>query len=137
MGQDHRWTSSIVADGAVDWTATYNLSNFGNLAWARDSLGGTPSDPKAGELYRTGSPITYAHQVTTPTLILSGTSDQQVPAVESYALYHALKDRGVPVRFVALPGAEHSPSRPIQKERYYEIMVDWVLAHDTTNPLKD
>ncbi len=136
MGHDRRWTSSIVADGAVDWISTYNLSNFGNLAWARDSLGGTPSDPHVADLYRTGSPITYVSQVTTPTLILSGTSDQQVPAVESYALYHALKDAGVPVRFVALPGAEHSPSRPIQKERYYEIMVEWVLVHDGTGPLK-
>lgn len=136
MGHDHRWSSSIVADGAVDWLPTYNFSSFGNLAWARDSLGGTPSDPQVAELYRTGSPITYASQVTTPTLILSGTSDQQVPAVESYALYHALKDSGVPVRFVALPGAEHSPSRPIQRERYYEIMVDWVLAHDRTGSLK-
>jgi dipeptidyl aminopeptidase/acylaminoacyl peptidase len=129
IGHDHRWVCAVVADGAIDWTTIYNMSSFGNLAWARDSLGGTPSDPAVADLYRTGSPITYVNQVTTPTLILSGTSDQQCPVPESYAFYHPLKDRGVPVRFVALPGAEHSPSRPVQRERYYETIVDWVMSH--------
>jgi dipeptidyl aminopeptidase/acylaminoacyl peptidase len=130
ISHDHRWKSGSVLDGAVDWTDEYNFSSDGNLAWTRDSLGGTPSDPATADLYKSGSPITYAGDISTPTLIMSGTADETVPITESYRLYHALKDRHVPVRFVAVPGAHHMPSDPVRYERFWEITEDWILAHD-------
>jgi dipeptidyl aminopeptidase/acylaminoacyl peptidase len=130
IAHDHRWQSAVVADGELDWTVTYSCSNSGNLAWVRDSLGGTPWDAQSAELYKASSPITYAAKVRTPTLIVTGTSDQQVPAPESYVFYHALKDNHSPVRFVGIPNSEHSPGDPIQRERYYETIIDWVLSHD-------
>jgi dipeptidyl aminopeptidase/acylaminoacyl peptidase len=129
IGHEHIWRSATVADGMVDWRQEYDLSAAGNLAWTRDSLGGTPMDPSAAPLYVSGSPISYARQITTPTLILSGTSDQTVPISESFELYHALHDRGIPVRFVGIPGALHSPSKPVQVERYYATILDWVTSH--------
>jgi dipeptidyl aminopeptidase/acylaminoacyl peptidase len=48
------------------------------------------------------SPITYAGQIRTPTLILNDTGDARAPITHSYQLYRALKDNGVvPVKFVA------------------------------------
>ncbi|MGH7738247.1 MAG: prolyl oligopeptidase family serine peptidase [Candidatus Tyrphobacter sp.] len=129
IGHEHIWRCAVVADGMVDWREEYDLSAAGNLAWTRDSLGGTPMNPSAAPLYITGSPITYASQITTPTLILSGTSDETVPIPESFALYHALEDRGVPVRFVGLPGALHSPHKPVQVDRYYATILRWVVRH--------
>jgi len=126
IGHQHIWRSAVVADGMVDWRQEYDTSAAGNLAWTRDSLGGTPMDPLAAPLYVSGSPITYAGDITTPTLILSGTADETVPISESFALYHALADRHVPVRFIGLPGAHHSPSRPVQVDRYYAEIFDWV-----------
>ena len=129
IGHEHIWRSAVVADGVTDWRQEYDLSAAGNLAWTRDSLGGTPMDPQAAALYRTGSPITYANQITTPTLILSGTADQTVPITESFELYHALNDHGTPVRFIALPAAHHSPSKPVQVDRYYTHILEWVVGH--------
>jgi dipeptidyl aminopeptidase/acylaminoacyl peptidase len=129
IGHDHRWRSAIVSDGLTSWTDLYNLAADGNLAMARDSLGGTPSDPDS-DLYRTGSPITYAAAITTPTLIMHGTADETVPITSSYALYHTLKDRHTPVRFIALPGAHHHPGDPVRQKRFYELMVQWILEHD-------
>jgi dipeptidyl aminopeptidase/acylaminoacyl peptidase len=129
IGHHHLWRSAVVADGMVDWREEYDLAADGNLAWARDSLGGTPMDPHAAALYRTGSPITYANQITTPTLILSGTADQTVPISESFELYHALRDRGIPVQFIGIPGAHHSPHKPMQTDRYYTRILDWVVSH--------
>ena len=123
---DARWKCAIVSDGMIDWKAEYDLSSTGNLAWARDSLGGTPADAASAALYRDGSPITYVANVRTPTLIFSGTADATVPATESYELYHALADRNVPVRFVAIPTAHHFPSDPVRIERYYQITFDWL-----------
>lgn len=129
IGHTHIWRSAVVADGAIDWREEYDLSAAGNLAWTRDSLGGTPSDPAAAPLYRSGSPITYASDITTPTLILSGTSDETVPITESYELYHTLHDRHVPVRFIGIPGAPHSPHKPVQIDRYYATILQWVVHH--------
>ena len=36
--------------------------------------------------------MAYAHQIRTPTLILSDTEDPRVTVTQSYKLYHALKD---------------------------------------------
>lgn len=129
ISHQHFWRCAVVADGAVDWTEEYELSGAGNLAWTRDSLGGSPWDKQSAELYRTGSPITYAGDITTPTLILSGTDDFTVPITESFALYHALSSRGVPVKFIGIPGAHHSPQDPVHRELYYRAIDEWVAAH--------
>ena len=122
----HNWRCAVVGDGMVNWIEEYDLSATGNLAWARDSLGGSPWDPKVAPLYRSGSPITYVSQITTPTLIISGTADEQVPVSESYELYHALHDQGVPTEFIALPTTKHGPTDPVHIEGYNRITLDWV-----------
>jgi dipeptidyl aminopeptidase/acylaminoacyl peptidase len=126
IGHEHIWKAAVVGDGMVDWLQEYDDSAAGNLAWTRDSLGGTPMDPASADLYRTGSPITYVAQITTPTLVISGTADETVPATESYELYHALHDRGIPVRFVAIPNAHHFPTDPAHIEGYDRVTLDWV-----------
>jgi dipeptidyl aminopeptidase/acylaminoacyl peptidase len=128
IGQDHRWRCAVEADGVVDWVSEYNCSNSGNLAFSRDTLGGTPMG--IPDLYRTGSAITYAGQVTTPTLVITGLDDAQVPYPQAFAFYHALRDRHVPVRLIGLPGSQHSPNLPVQMERYMEVMDDWILERN-------
>ncbi|MDE2023697.1 MAG: S9 family peptidase [Gammaproteobacteria bacterium] len=129
ISHQHFWRCAVVGDGAVDWTEEYELSAAGNLAWTRDSLGGTPWDKGSAALYRTGSPITYAGDITTPTLILSGTDDTTVPITESFALYHALASRHVPVEFIGIPGAHHSPQDPVHRELYYQAINEWVVKY--------
>jgi dipeptidyl aminopeptidase/acylaminoacyl peptidase len=128
ISHQHFWRCAVVADGAVDWTEEYGLSSDGNLAWTRDSLGGGPWDKQSAALYRTGSPITYAGDITTPTLIISGTDDTTVPITESFTLYHALASRSIPVKFIGIPGAHHSPQDPVHRELYYRAIDDWVAA---------
>jgi dipeptidyl aminopeptidase/acylaminoacyl peptidase len=128
ISHQHFWRCAVVADGAVDWTEEYELSSAGNLAWTRDSLGGGPWDRQSAALYRTGSPITYAGDITTPTLIISGTDDTTVPITESFALYHALASRNIPVKFIGIPGAHHSPQDPVHRELYYGAIDSWVAA---------
>ncbi len=129
ISHQHFWKCAVVADGAVDWTQEYELSGEGNMAWTRDSLGGTPWSPQSAKLYVAGSPISYASQITTPTLILSGTDDTTVPITESFALYHALQARGTTVQFVGIPGAHHTPQDPVHLQLYYERIVRWVVRY--------
>jgi dipeptidyl aminopeptidase/acylaminoacyl peptidase len=126
IGHSHNWRCAVIGDGAFDWVETYDLSATGNLAWARDSLGGSPWATENATVYRDGSPITYVHDMQTPTRLISGTADEQVPVSESYELYHALHDLGVPVSFIVIPGAKHFPKDPVHIEGYNRVTLDWV-----------
>jgi len=129
ISHQHFWSCAVVGAGDVDFTADYELAGSGNQAMVRDSLGGSPWDAASAELYRTGSPITYAGQITTPTLILSGTADTTVPITESFALYHALSSHHVPVKFIGIPGASHYVEDPVHRELYFGAIDKWVVAH--------
>src|SRR5665213_1516260 len=61
----------------------------------------------------------------TPLLILSDTGDQRVPIAQSYALYHALRDRGRTVKFVAFPRAGHFPTDPVGRETALRQWAGW------------
>jgi dipeptidyl aminopeptidase/acylaminoacyl peptidase len=127
VGHETRFICAVVADGAVDWREAYDLSGAGNLSWTRDSLGGTPA--QIPQLYHDGSPISYAGTMRTPMLIITGLADDVVPYTESWELYHALRDRNVSVRLVAIPTAVHTPSDPVRLEAYYRTVFAWYRAH--------
>jgi dipeptidyl aminopeptidase/acylaminoacyl peptidase len=76
--------------------------------------------------YDAESPITYVDAMKTPLLILSDTRDQRVPVPQAYALYHALKQRGVPVQFTAFPRAGHFPADPVGQEQVFRAWVGWI-----------
>jgi dipeptidyl aminopeptidase/acylaminoacyl peptidase len=126
IGHYHNWRSAVIGDGVFDFVEAYDLSATGNLAWVRDSLGGSPWNPANATVYHDGSPITYVHDIKTPTRLISGTADDQAPMVGSYQLYHALADEGVPVSFVAIPNAFHFPRDPVHIEGYNRVTLEWV-----------
>ncbi|WP_297927915.1 hypothetical protein, partial [Metallibacterium sp.] len=64
----------------------------------------------------------------------SGTADITVPITESFALYHALASRHVPVRFIGIPGAHHMPQDPVHRELYYRAIEDWVVGRMLPSP---
>ncbi len=78
------------------------------------------------EIYRAQSPITFASKITTPTLIWGTTGDAVVPVTMSYAMFRALRERHVPVKFVVFPGASHGPGNPVQVADLTDIWLDWL-----------
>jgi dipeptidyl aminopeptidase/acylaminoacyl peptidase len=64
------------------------------------------------ELYRKHSPISYIHQVKTPTLILHGAEDKRVPVPQAEEFYAGLKAIGVDVEFVKYPREGHGIEEP-------------------------
>ena len=64
------------------------------------------------ELYRKHSPISYIHQVKTPTLILHGVEDKRVPVPQAEEFYAGLKAMGVDVEFIKYPREGHGIGEP-------------------------
>jgi dipeptidyl aminopeptidase/acylaminoacyl peptidase len=89
-------------------------------------LGGSPWVGDRAKTYVEQSPITYAANIRTPTLILSDTGDERVPITQSYKLYHALRDNGVPTKFIAYPTSGHHPKDPVRYRDIYRRWIEWL-----------
>ncbi len=51
---------------------------------------------------------------------------ERVPVTQSYQLYHALKDNGVPVKFVAYPVPGHFPYDPVRSRDVFSRWLGWL-----------
>ncbi len=107
IGHYQIWKAAMAGAPVTDLYDEYNLSD-GNVT-GRYSFRGSPYVGDNLKDFRAQSPITYAGHMKTPTLI-----------------YHALKDNGVPVKFVAIPIAGHGPADPVRRMDTYRRWVEWM-----------
>jgi acylaminoacyl-peptidase len=87
IGHTDRFAAAVIERPIVDWTAGVLLSPEGPSR-AANWMGGWPWDDP--ELYLKRSPVFFAANFRTPTLVLAGDGDAQ-----SEELYRALRIRGV------------------------------------------
>lgn len=124
IGHYHIWKTAIAGAAVNDMVEETDLSDF-NVT-NHYIFGGSPWVGDRMKAYREQSPITYAAQITTPTLILSDTGDARVPITQSYLMYHALKDNGVPVKFIAYPVPGHFPGDPVRTMDVCRRWAEWM-----------
>lgn len=80
---------------------------------------------KARDLYLRRSPVSYAANLKTPTLILHGEKDFRVPVPQAQELYAALKKNGVPVELVIYPRQGHVVDEPKFMREMMERNLEW------------
>lgn len=118
------WKAAVPGASVTDLNDQYNLSDFSvNRASA---MRGSPWTGDNMKRYIEQSPITEARNIKAPTLILGNTGDPRVPIGQSYKLFHALKDNGTEVKFIAWPVPAHNASDPItqmERDRYW---LEWM-----------
>jgi dipeptidyl aminopeptidase/acylaminoacyl peptidase len=124
IGHYQIWKAAVAGAPVTDVYDEYNLSD-GNVG-DRYGFKGSPYVGDNLKEYRAQSPITYAAHMKTPTLILHDTGDARVTVTQGYALYHALKDNGVPVKFIAFPVPGHFPGDPVRAMDCFHYWIDWV-----------
>lgn len=105
VGQTDRFKAAVVGAGPTDWgmmAATSDVPHFEAAlggSWGWESIGAHPHDAI--------SPISFAHRVTTPVLILHGEQDKRVPVSQAEFFHRALQERGVPHEYVVYPREPH------------------------------
>jgi dipeptidyl aminopeptidase/acylaminoacyl peptidase len=124
IGHDHRWRAAVSGAAVNSEFDEYNLST--SNVQDRYPLGASPYTGEGERVYRENSPITYYRQITTPTLIWATTQDPVVPITQSYALYHAMHDNHIPVRFAVFPAATHGPADPRQTAELTTLWLGWL-----------
>ncbi len=121
------WKAAVAGAALTDWVMDYTISYYqtGDLYF----FGGSPWTAKYHDIWREQSPIAYAHNVTAPTLIMGDVGDPNVPLVNSYEWYHALRDNGVSVEFYAYPVDTHFPRDIVRTTDIYRRWVGWMTQH--------
>jgi dipeptidyl aminopeptidase/acylaminoacyl peptidase len=71
------------------------------------------------------SPFFQVEKVTTPTLILCGENDANVPLLNSEQLYQALRRLGKETELVIYPGQNHGINKPSYVKDRYERYLAW------------
>ncbi len=90
-----------------NWWSWYGTSDAQGLT--EFEFYGKPWDNPA--MYDTLSPIRFARDVRTPTLIVQSEEDHRTPMTDAEQWFVALKKHGVPVEFVRYPRSTHDLSR--------------------------
>ncbi len=104
VGHTDRFKAAVVAKPVINWYS-FVLYADGPAFFYKYWFPGLPWDHPEDYLRR--SPLSYAGNVSTPTMLLTGEEDYRTPIAESEQFYAALKIRGVESAMVRIPGASH------------------------------
>lgn len=101
-------------------TANYGVDHY---QVANEAEWGLPWESR--ELWEDLSPFNDVDKVTTPTLIMGGEKDWNVPVVNSEQLYQALRRRGVDTQLIVYPEQSHGLRVPSYLKDRLERYLGW------------
>jgi len=108
-----RFKAAISGASEVNYTANYGHDHY-QLQWETEL--GLPWENT--DLWLRLSPFFHVDKIRTPTLVMCGQADWNVPLQNSEQLYQALRRLGVDTQLVIYPGESHGIRRPsFQKDR--------------------
>ncbi len=122
--QTQRFRAAVAGAGIVNWQSYYGQNRIDQ--WMIPYFGASVYDDPW--IYARSSPISFIKAVRTPTLVLQGERDAEVPAPQAYEFWHALKTLGVETRLVIYPDEGHHLS-PADSLDVMQRTVDWFRSH--------
>jgi dipeptidyl aminopeptidase/acylaminoacyl peptidase len=84
--------------------------SFRTIMYARMA---DPNTAEGQEWFRERSPLTHAHRIQTPLLVVQGANDPRVNRREAEQIVVALRDRGFPVEYLLAEDEGHGFARPV------------------------
>jgi len=128
LGNYPGWRVAVSGAPVTDWLDQYNL---GDANVRRGSaFGGSPwTSAQRMKAYLDQSPITYAHKIRTPTLVMTNMGDYRVTPTQAFKLYHALRDNGVEAKFVGYPLPGHNAADPVHQRDVQRRWMQWIADH--------
>ena len=120
--QTHRFAAAVAGAGLSDWLSYYGVNEIDE--WMIPFFGASVYDDPA--VYAKSDPMHYVKNVRTPTLILVGDSDGEVPMEQSVEWWHALSTLKVPTQFVVYPHEGHVFFKPDDARDYAVRSLEWL-----------
>jgi len=119
--QTTRFVAAVAGAGLSDWKSYYGLNDIDE--WMIPFFGASVYDDPG--MYMKSDPLHFVKKVKTPTLILVGDSDGEVPMEQSVEWYHALLTMRVPVQLVVYAGEGHLFDKPADSRDYTLRTLEW------------
>jgi len=130
--QTDRFKGAISGASEVLYVANYGHDHY-QYEWEKEL--GLPWENR--ELWERLSPFNHVQKIVTPTLIMCGEEDWNVPVQNSEQLYEALKRLGRTTELVVYPGEHHGLSVPSflkdRLQRYLAWYGRYVKGESTTD----
>ncbi|MEJ2217102.1 MAG: S9 family peptidase [Gemmatimonadota bacterium] len=118
-----RFKGAITGASEVLYVANYGHDQYQH-EWETEL--GLPWKPAARKVWERISPFNQVEKIHTPTLIMGGDIDWNVPIQNSEQLYEALRRIGaVPTRLVVYPGQHHGIALPTYQKDRLQRYLDW------------
>ncbi len=122
VGQTDRFKAAVPQRSISNWVSLFGCTD--TYYFTKWSEGGTPWDG-FDELWK-HSPLKYANNFKTPTLLLQNERDYRCPVEQAEQMLTALIERGVPCRMVLFHNASHSVMKPSQKMINDREIISWL-----------
>jgi dipeptidyl aminopeptidase/acylaminoacyl peptidase len=119
--QTHRFAAAVAGAGLSDWLSYYGVNEIDE--WMIPFFGASIYDDPA--IYAKSDPMHFVKNVKTPTLILVGDRDGEVPVEQSIEWWHALDTLHVPNKFVVYPDEGHVFVKPSDWRDYQLRTMEW------------
>jgi dipeptidyl aminopeptidase/acylaminoacyl peptidase len=123
--QTNRFHAAVAGAGIANWQSYYGENSIDQ--WMLPYFGASVYDDPA--VYARSAPITFIKNVTTPTLVIAGERDGEVPAPQSFEFWHALRARGIETQLVIYPNEGHRFADPEHKRDAAKRIVGWLDQH--------
>jgi dipeptidyl aminopeptidase/acylaminoacyl peptidase len=120
IAKTDRFEAAITGASEVNYVANYGHDHY-QYYWEAEL--GLPWESKA--TWESISVWENVDKIVTPTLVMGGEVDWNVPIQNSEQLYQALKRRGVDTELVVYPDESHGISRPSFRKDRWERYLDW------------
>jgi len=115
-----RFKGAVSGASEVLYRSNYGHDHY-QLQWEKEL--GLPWEN--AEAWERISPFNDVANITTPTLIMGGEEDWNVPILNSEQLYQALKRLGQTTQLVVYPGEHHGIRKPSFQLDRYRRYLDW------------
>lgn len=126
VGQTNQFRAAVAQNAVTDLNVMWHLSDL--QSWTEYDMSGYPWD--VPERMRQHSPLTHAHQVRTPTLILHATNDRRCPVAMGKMFYRVLKENGVDTQLVLYPDEGHPIKQLPHREDVLRRVLNWFEKHN-------
>jgi dipeptidyl aminopeptidase/acylaminoacyl peptidase len=121
LTQTDRFKAAVAGAGLSNWQSYYGTNNIDT--WMLPYFGSSVyDDPK---VYERSSPMTFIKKVHTPTLIVGGDRDAEVPITQSYEYWNALRRLNVKTEFVVYPDEGHVFFKRADQADVMSRLVAW------------
>jgi dipeptidyl aminopeptidase/acylaminoacyl peptidase len=121
LTQTDRFRAAVAGAGLSDWLSYYGTNNIDT--WMIPYFGASVYDDP--QIYARSSPMSYIKNVHTPTLIVGGDRDAEVPITQSYEYWNALRRHGVKTEFVVYPDEGHHFFKRADQLDLASRIVEW------------